>query len=250
MPILFVIAGMSARYSLEKRTVKEFLKERFNKILIPLIGGLVLLVPFQTLYARKYFFGYAGKALDNFKYFFSHISDMNGYDGMFTLGHLWFLLYLFIIAITSLLVVKKIPFQKVESKINKLNILEIILLFIPIYIFNYIGNLGGQSIGKYFLLYLMGYYLFSDKFIDKVINKKTLILSLFTITQTILVILYFKYGYYGDLFVNFSSWLGVLSFIIIGKLYLNKENKITNYFKRASFPIYILHQTILVGFLY
>lgn len=32
----------------------------------------------------------------------------------------------------------------------------------------------------------------------------------------------------------------------MGKLFLNKENEVSNYFKRASFPIYILHQTILV----
>ena len=62
----------------------------------------------------------------------------------------------------------------------------------------------------------------------------------------LLVILYFKYNYYGDLLVNFVGWLGILSYIIIGTLFLNKENKLTNYFKKASFPIYILHQTFLV----
>ncbi len=40
--------------------------------------------------------------------------------------------------------------------------------------------------------------------------------------------------------------MGTLSCIIIGKLYLNKESKITNYFKKASFPIYILHLPALV----
>ena len=27
---------------------------------------------------------------------------------------------------------------------------------------------------------------------------------------------------------------------------MNKENKLTNYFRKASFPIYILHQTFLI----
>ncbi len=246
MPILFVVAGISARYSLEKRNTRDFIKERTRKILIPFISGLILLIPFQTLYARKFFFDYNGGIIDNFKYFFTHFSDLNGYDGMFTFGHLWFLLYLFIIALITLLVIKKIPLNKVDSKINKVNMFQIILLFIPIFIVYHIGNFGGQSIGKYMLLYLLGYYLFSDEFIEKILNYKTIILSLYSISQIILIILYFKYSYYGDLFVNFVGWLGILSYIIIGKIFLNKENKITNYFKKASFSIYILHQTILV----
>lgn len=246
MPILFVVAGISARYSLKKRNTKDFIKERIRKIWIPFISGLVFLVPFQTLYARKFFFGYSGGIIDNFKYFFTHFSDLNGYDGMFTFGHLWFLLYLFIVALITLLVIKKIPFDKVESKINKVNIVKILFLFMPIFITHYIGNFGGQSLGKYMILYLLGYYLFTDEVIKKVLNHKAIILSLFSISQIMLVILYFQYSYYGDLFVNFVGWLGILSCIIIGKMYLDRENKVTNYFKKASFPIYILHQTILV----
>ena len=246
MPILFVVAGISTRYSLEKRNTKEFIRERIKRILIPFISGLILLIPFQILYARKFFFNYNGGGLDNLCYFFTHFSDLNGYDGMFTLGHLWFLLYLFFITLVTLLVIKKLPFNKVNSKINKVNIIGIILLFIPIFIFYHIGNFGGQSIGKYMLLYLLGYYLFSDDFIEKLVKYKTIILSLFSVSQILLVVLYFKYNYYGDLLVNFVGWLGILSYIIIGKLFLNKENKLTNYFKKASFSVYILHQTFLV----
>ncbi len=118
MPVLFVIAGISSRYSLEKRDTKNFLKERIRKLLLPLISGLVLLIPFQTLYAHKFFFNYNGKIIDNFKYLFTHISDLNGYDGMFTLGHLWFLLYLFIITLITLIVIKKIASNNIESKLN------------------------------------------------------------------------------------------------------------------------------------
>ena len=56
MALLFVIAGMCARYSLEKRSVKEFVKERVSKLIIPFVSGILLLIPIQTLYARKFFF--------------------------------------------------------------------------------------------------------------------------------------------------------------------------------------------------
>lgn len=247
MAILFVIAGMCAKYSLEKRSTKIFFKERIFKLLIPFLSGMLLLVPFQTLYARKFFFGYTGNIFEHLKYFFTHITDLSGYDGGLTPGHLWFILFLFIISLVGLLIIKNVSFKKVSGRLEKLNVFEIILLFIPVWLMYYLGNFGGYSLGKYFSLYLLGYYLFSnEKTIEKLIDNKKVILGLFCLSQLILVIMYYKFSYYGDLFVNFVGWLGILSCMIIGKLFLNKENKITNYFKKASFPIYILHQTILV----
>jgi len=247
MAILFVIAGMSARYSLEKRNTIEFIKERFHKVLVPFISGLLLFVPFQALYARKFFFGYTGTILEHFKYFFTHFTDLSGYDGAFTPGHLWFLLFLFIISLVSLLIIKNISFKKVSLKLKNMNIIMILLLFIPVWLMYYLGNFGGYSIGKYFTLYLLGYYFFSnEKNIDTLMNNKKIILGLFCLLELILVIMYYKFSYYGDFFVNFVGWIGILSCIIVGKLYLNQENKVTNYFKNSSFSIYILHQTILV----
>ncbi len=247
MSILFVIAGMCAKYSLEKRGTKEFIKERFRKLLLPFIGGVLFLLPILTLYARKFFYGYKESILENYKYFFTHITDFSGYDGAFTPGHLWFILFLFIISLISLLIVKKASFEKISLKFKKINIVEIILLFIPIWLMYYLGNFGGYSIGKYFTLYLLGYYLFSDEEnINKIIKYKNIIWGLFFLLQIGLVILYYNFSYYGDLLVNIVGWLGILSFMILGKLYLNFENRITKYFKKNSFLIYIFHQIILV----
>lgn len=247
MSLLFVIAGMCARYSLEKRTAKEFIKERFFKLFILLIVGILLLIPIQTLYARKFFFRYNGSIFDNYKYFFTHFTDLSGNDGCFTPGHLWFILFLFIISLLALLIIKYIPHKKVSDSLEKLNIIGIILLFVPVWIMAYIGTFGVYSLGRYFTLYLLGYYMFTNEIIiDKIIKNKGLLLGLFCLFQAMLVIVYYNFSYYGDVLVNFVGWLGTLSCIIIGKLYLNKESKITNYFKKASFPIYILHLPILV----
>lgn len=247
MALLFVIAGMCARYSLEIRGVKKFVKERFSKLLIPFISGILLLVPIQTLYARKFFFEYNGSILDNYKYFFTNFTDLSGNDGCFTPGHLWFLLFLFIISLLTLLIIKYIPYKKISSKFEKVNIVGIILLFIPVWLMSYIGAFGVYSFGRYFTLYLLGYYMFTNEMIiDKIMKNKELILGLFCLFQLMLVVAYYNFSYYGDLFVNFIGWLGILSCIMIGKLYLNKTSKITDYFKKASFSIYILHLPILV----
>lgn len=247
MALLFVIAGMCARYSLQKRGAKNFIKERFSKLFVPFISGILLLVPIQTLYARKFFFEYDGSISDNYKYFFTNFTDLSGYDGGFSPGHLWFILFLLVISLAALSVIKYIPYEKVSAKFEKVNIIGIILLFIPVWLMSYIGAFGAYSLGRYFALYLLGYYMLTNEMImDKLLKNKRLILVLFCLSQLILVLAYYNFSYYGDLFVNFVGWMGVLSCIIIGKSYLNKESKVTAYFNKASFPIYILHQTVLV----
>ncbi len=246
MPVLFLIAGMSMRYSLEKRSKKEYVKERCNKLLLPIISGTLLLNPFLTFISRKYFLGYDGGIIENFKYFFTHFTDLTGYDGAFTVGHLWFIIFLFIISLMSLLLIKYFPYKKISNKLKRMNLLMIIFFFIPIYIFYYIGHFGGKSIGQSFILFLLGYYLFDDDFIEKINKYKNIIIPLFLISQMTLIILYFHFSYYGDLLVSFVGWLGTLSCIIIGHMFLNKTNKVAEYFKKASFSIYMLHHTILV----
>mgnify|MGYP001106645281 CR=1 FL=1 len=120
MPLLFVLAGMSARYALEKRTVREFVRQRIHKLLLPFVTGMVFLVPFQTFFARKYFYGYEGGILDNWKYFFTHFTDLSGYDGAFTPGHLWFILFLFIISMAALLLFRFLPYEKLDAKVEKM----------------------------------------------------------------------------------------------------------------------------------
>ena len=44
MTLLFLVAGMSSRYSLNKRTNKEFLKKRKKRVLLPSITGILIMV--------------------------------------------------------------------------------------------------------------------------------------------------------------------------------------------------------------
>lgn len=172
MPLLFVLAGMSARYSLEKRTVRGYILQRTQKLLLPFILGVLLLVPLQTFYARRFFDAYAGGLLENWRYFFTHLTDFSGYDGAFTPGHLWFILFLFLISMISLPLFKYIPDQKAAEKIEKMSIWGIASLSIPLWIMYHIGNFGGFSIGKDLTLYLFGYYIISNDAVMETMEKK------------------------------------------------------------------------------
>lgn len=251
MPILFVLAGMSARYALDKRSNKEFVRQRIQKLLIPFICGMILLVPFQTLFARKFFFAYHGGWAKNWIYFFTHLTDFSGYDGAFTPGQLWFILFLFIISMFSLIVFQFIPYRKVESNIGKISIWGILLLFIPIWLMYYLGNFGGFSLGKNLALFLTGFYFLSNDAVMGTIERNIKWLAiLWGIGTVLLVVLYYKFSYYGDLWINFIGWISILVILILGKRFLNKETEFTRYFNSASYPVYILHQSVLVALAY
>ena len=251
MPILFVLAGMSARYALEKRTNKEFVKQRISKLLVPFLSGTVLLVPFQTLYARKYFDDYNGSLLDNWKYFFTHFTDFSGYDGAFTPGHLWFILFLFIILMITLVLFHFVPYEKIVCSVEKMPTIGVLLLFIPIWLMYYLGNFGGFSMGKTLALYLIGYYVLSDDLIIDKLEKSIKWLTCLCVIGTIAsVAMYYKFSYYGDLWVNFIGWISILVLLVAGKKYINKSTGFTEYFNKASYPFYILHQSFLVALAY
>lgn len=251
MPILFVIAGISARYSLEKRSNKEFVMQRVNKLLIPFICGMVLLVPIQTLFARKFFNGYDGGLLENLKYFFTHLTDFSGYDGAFTPGQLWFILFLFIISLVSLVIFRFISYEKAVKKTEKLPIFGVLLLFIPIWLMYYLGNFGGFSLGKNLALFLIGYYVLSnDVVVDRIEKNISRMAALWVIGIIALGVLYYKFAYYGDLWINFIGWLSILVLLILGKKLLNRRTVFTEYFNGASYPVYILHQSVLVALAY
>ena len=48
LPILFVISGMGTYYALQKRTGLQFAFERIKRLLIPLIFGMLFIVPPQV----------------------------------------------------------------------------------------------------------------------------------------------------------------------------------------------------------
>jgi hypothetical protein len=52
LPILFVISGMGTYYALSKRSGGQFAKERIQRLLLPLVVGIVLIVPPQVYFER------------------------------------------------------------------------------------------------------------------------------------------------------------------------------------------------------
>lgn len=245
MTLLFVLAGMSTKYSLERRSSGQYLQERCRKLLLPLLAGTLLIMPVLTYCADYYNCGYAGNFFSHYMVFFCKWTDLTGYDGGFTIGHLWFLLYLFVISTLSMIVIllqKKYLPKLNERKIRPLATAILVMtamLFLPV-------KAGGKIIVTYFLLYLIGYYILSvEDNITGLQKQKYLYLSVFVISSAANVYLFLwsgrDYGFINQLLMYLSGASGILTLICFGRSLLNKTNRIIQLLVQDSFLIYIFH---------
>lgn len=254
MPLMFAIAGISARLSFGKRDTAHFLKERVKRLLIPLISGILLVVPAQTFFAEKFHNGYTGGYFAQYALFFGKMDrGITGYNGGFTPAQLWFILYLLIISLIAL------PIIIWYEKRRKLDLTRIkppvmIALFLIPFAMQVLLDVGGKSMGEYFSLYMLGYFVLSDDNVVEKLEKN----GFWLLAAAILLSVgnYVLYGIYDvnsiacDVIQSLASWLYILGFLGLGKRFLNKKTKFTAYFNPASFPIYIFHQSWLVAAAY
>lgn len=69
MPLMFLIAGISTRYALQKRTIGQYVLERVKKLLIPFVFGTILIMPLMTYIADKFNYGYQGDLIRHYAIF-------------------------------------------------------------------------------------------------------------------------------------------------------------------------------------
>ncbi len=253
MPLLFLLAGISTSFALQKRTVKQYISERIKKLLIPSLIGTLLLMPIMAYLADKFNFGYDGNLFQHYVVFFTKFTDLTGADGGFSVGQFWFILYLFVISILSLGI---IALQKKVFPKHKRNIpLWLICIFgLPFPLFSKLLSIGGKSLVEYTYIFLIGYYIFSnDNVISKIENKWIFITV--GLTATILNAYLFiwsdtQYPLINTITKFVSEWFMLIALLGIGKRYLNSCSKISVYMSQRSFAFYILHFIWVVLFQY
>lgn len=250
MTLLFTIAGMSCKYSLLKRTNKQFVAERIKKLVVPFFFGLFVLVPIMTYTAEVFFNGYTGTYWQQYELFFTKETDLTGYHGGFTPAHLWFLLYLFVISLTSLLIIRLQKKYLPKFRVSSLSYFFIILLFVPEWFCLYLLNIGGKSVGQFMILFLFGYYIFSEESIlQKLQQYRFVSLAICILSGSLYTYLYcfenIRNVWMTALYI-FFGWMTIIMLLGIGQLKLNFHNRLSIYLTQMSFPIYILHMPILV----
>jgi hypothetical protein len=104
MPLLFMISGTGMWYSLRSRTTGEFAGERIRRLLVPLVFGVVVIVPPQIWIRLRGDPGYTESFWAFLPRFFDVEFTMRSFPfviwgdpatDLFETGHLWFVVILF-----------------------------------------------------------------------------------------------------------------------------------------------------------
>jgi peptidoglycan/LPS O-acetylase OafA/YrhL len=263
MPLMFSIAGMSTKFALQKRTPQVYLEERVTKLLVPFLAGLVFICPVIAYYALKFHTGYTGSFSGAFVHFFSSVYTIqdqpSGILGDFSVDHLWFIIFLFIISVMALGVILLGRRQAgLCLSPDRVSLPVLCLLFIPFWLLNFAGfNMAGYSFISYFAMFLAGYYLFAMDPVQARLEKYWAVLLAAWIVLTIGVMWVggILLGYSGlfwgssPLYV-LTGWTGVLALMGAGRHLFDTRNSFTAYLGAASYPVYIIHEAVLVAIAY
>lgn len=249
MILLFVVAGMSARYSLERRTGKEFMKNRAKAVLIPSLTGI-------------FAYGWIGG------YITSRYNDMFGGNGglipgfikylvycMAGIGPLWFAHELFLACAVLMLVRVIDKKEKLYSLGGKTNSAAAILMVVPVWASAQLFNTPMIEVyrnGIYIFTFLLGYYVFShDEVTDKLVKIKIPLLAAAAAMGIAYTAVNFGENYaemslLKGAFTNIYAWTAVLAVISCFKAWFNKTNRFTSYMTKRNFCFYVLHYPIMV----
>jgi hypothetical protein len=250
MPLMFLLAGFSSFYALRKRSGGKYIKERFLRLFIPFIFGIIMIVPPQAYYAKAFHFNIQGNYFIFMKNYFTDFSNWSEYGGSISPAHLWFIMFLFIISLVMLPLMKFVIRRRFLMQWME-NPMFLSMVFIGLAILSLLPDVSGKNIFLYCGYFMAGFFLATNEVITEKIEKYRNVFGVIVFLGIAGIIMenyfigkqssvIFRFCHY------FIYWITLLAILGYGKKHLNKNSTVLTYFNKASFPIYILHQTILV----
>ena len=247
MVLLFIIAGMSSAYSLEKRSTKEFISSRTQKLLVPSTLGLFVFHFITGLVNTKL----GGAELSNVpllvRYFIYVLSGT---------GVLWFAQLLWIFSLILCLLRKIKLFEKYRLKEKKSIYLPVIIIYLSSLVLN-APIITVYRVGIYLASYLIGYYVFSDENVVERVEKTVYISLAIALASGVIYISTFYGSDYTapsclqNVITNIYAYFTSIFLIGIFKRFFDKTNSVLSYLSASSFGFYVLHYTpiLLIGVL-
>lgn len=263
MPLLFFLAGAASYFALTRRSSREYVAERVKRLLLPFVFGWLVLIPPQTWYGARFNSGYTKSFLEYLlsgDFLLWNIRDGGDYYGGFGLGHLWFILWLFAISLAALPLLRwgsRSGVERLSRWARRLSRPAWWLLGgFMILVGSEMPDPVGKNVFYYFTLFALGYVtMFDGAFAESAERWRWpavlvgLALSLaWPLTGPVRDALpdpslgraLFSYGH------ALGVWLTVVGAIGLGRRHLDRASTVLAYLAPASYPLYILHQTVIV----
>jgi glucans biosynthesis protein C len=282
LSLLFLVSGVATAYLLERRGTADrrgaegFLGQRSIRLLVPLLFGMAVIVPPQSYLEVVEKLSYGGTYLDFLKlYFTAYHGFCRGSDCLIlpTWNHLWFVAYLWVYTVVLYIAIRALPAavkwlrEVIDEKLSGVGVLVWPILFsaiarialISTYPPNHALVADWYNHVTYGMTFLLGFALAGSHRPWMAIERsRWLALGLAILGWAFLAA---YNGFYGAdlapapprLLILFQralfgaeQWLAIVAVLGFARPHLSHDNAARRYLTAAIFPVYILHQTVIV----
>lgn len=271
MPVLWLISGIAIRFIMAKVSVWRFITMRSLRLLLPLLFGILLVIPPQ-LYIEMSYNGDIN--MSYWQFITEFYSPTTTLFDKYTAGiwphvdvnHLWFIRSLWQYSLILLCLVPFLNTSLVNRAIHWLfrqhGVLAILLSVLPLFVIQINWDMDNVRYPLGFTLMVYGYLIGWNKLFWQRIaaNIKPLLVAAAVCYCSFIV-------FYNQVWLdvihgvspenealillgmfNYSLMriLGVLTVFALAHKFLNVNSKKLSYFNDAVYPFYILHQTFIL----
>ena len=257
MPILFILAGISSRYALEKKSAKEWFKARTRKLLVPATIGLLVF---------HWMVGYFNTVVASQQGIFDGVPVIAKYliCAVSGIGPLWFIQLLWLLSLVLLLIRQLDKKDKFWNWCGKMGIVPIILMGILFWVGSktLVQNPRPDSLDGllnlykplfYIIPFLLGYFVFSHHQVQEQLAKAWIPLVICaTVAGIVLIATTFGQDntspqYLGAPLNNLYGWMMCLALMAWFKAKFDRTGKFAGYMTRSSFGLYIVHYLVIAS---
>ena len=268
LALLFVVSGIGTRFALGVRSGRQYLKERLDKLMLPLGVGILVVVPPQIYYRNLFEGRFEGSYWAFYPTFFRGISP----EGNFEWAHLWFLVYLFVFSLLALPLLLYFRSPGGRARLGSLAAASsrpgrIYLWALPLIIgevalrarYDGAQTLVGDwaNVVFYLLLFVYGYVLGAHEgLFDALRRGRRTSLGLALGGLAVLYALrwtgsvpesdYTPAWSAWTALTTAHAWFWVCALIGYARAYLHRGGRLLSALGGVTYPIYIFHQTVIV----
>lgn len=262
MPLLFLLAGASTYLALGKRTRVEYARERVRRLLVPFVFGVLVLIPPQTWFGARFNSGYTGSYADYLAsgdFLVPDIREGGDYYGGLGTGHLWFILFLFLISLIVL------PLWRGRHAERSRTVALSRMLAHPagwmvaafvVMLAEGLPTIGGKNLVYYLVFFVLGYLaMCAEEFMESAERWRWPALVV-GVAATIWWVATGEWragladpslALTGVVCLGMMArWLVIVGLLGLGRRLLNRPSRALAYLGEGSYPVYILHQTVIV----
>jgi hypothetical protein len=271
MSVLWLIAGISIRFIIAKVSIWRFISMRSLRLLLPLLFGILIVVPPQ-LYIEMSYNGEISMSYWQFLVeFFSSNSDIfdkhqSGIWPHIDVNHLWFIrsLWQYSLILLCLLPVLNARWVTLATTwlFNINGLLAILLATLPLFVIQINWDMENVRYPLGITLMIYGYLIGWNTIFWQKISLNIITLFIASVVCYCAFIIFYNFVWLDIIhgvppeseaiimlgMFNYSLMrvLGVLTVFAVAHKFLNVKSRNLSYFNDAVYPFYILHQTFIL----